>query len=244
MTRFAILAVPRTGSNLLCTLLNSHPEILCHHEVFNPLGIFMALTHRDGGIQLGSLAERERDPLEFLDRVWRTGQNYRCVGFKWTRGQNKIVFENVLQDFRVKKIVLRRHNRIKTYISEQIAKQTQQWEAYSQQEVHRPRPRVTVDTVKLHEHISVNDQFYNEIDMSLTRTHQPHIDVLYESLFSRQEQMRLLEFLCVNAVDQHLTPASVKQNSTDLRDSIANFSELSAAVAGSDYEADLYDREM
>ena len=46
MTRFVILAVPRTGSNLLCTLLNSHPEILCHHEVFNPQGIFTALTHR------------------------------------------------------------------------------------------------------------------------------------------------------------------------------------------------------
>ena len=37
-TRFVILAAPRSGSNLLCTLLNSHPEILCHHEVFNPVG--------------------------------------------------------------------------------------------------------------------------------------------------------------------------------------------------------------
>ena len=37
-TRFVILAAPRSGSNLLCTLLDSHPEILCHHEVFNPVG--------------------------------------------------------------------------------------------------------------------------------------------------------------------------------------------------------------
>lgn len=244
MTRFAILAAPRTGSNLLCTLLNSHPEILCHHEVFNPQGIFMALTHREGDSQLGSLAERDRDPLAFLDRVWRSGHNYRCVGFKWTRGQNKMVLENVLEDAEAKKIVLRRRNRVKTYISEQIAKQTQQWEAYSPQELILPRPSVTVDTVKLREHISDNEQFYTDIDLSLRRMHQPHLDILYESLFSPQEQKRLLEFLGVNVVEQRLTAASVKQNSTDLRDLIANFSELSATLVGSDLEVDLYDREM
>jgi LPS sulfotransferase NodH len=244
MTQFVILAVPRTGSNLLCTLLNSHPEILCHHEVFNPQGIFVALTHRNGGIQLGTRTERDRDPLAFLDRVWLTGRDYRCVGFKWTRGQNKTVFESVLEDSGIKKIVLRRGNRIKTYISEQIAEQTRQWEAYSQQELHLSRPSVTVDNVKLLEHISLNRQFYTDIGESLRRTHQPHIDVLYESLFSPQEQQRLLEFLGVNIVDQRLTAASVKQNSTDLRDSIANFSELSATLVGSDLETDLYDREM
>ncbi|MCA9265021.1 MAG: sulfotransferase, partial [Planctomycetales bacterium] len=69
MKRFVILAVPRTGSNLLCTLLNSHPEILCHHEVFNPQGIFLALTQRDRPHSLPSLDERNRDPLRFLDEV-------------------------------------------------------------------------------------------------------------------------------------------------------------------------------
>ena len=37
---------------MLCTLLGSHPEILCHHEVFNPSGIFYALYYRDGRIDL------------------------------------------------------------------------------------------------------------------------------------------------------------------------------------------------
>jgi LPS sulfotransferase NodH len=244
MTRFVILAVPRTGSNLLCTLLNSHPEILCHHEVFNPQGIFVALTHRYRGNQLGSLVERDRDPLAFLDRVWGTRQNYRCIGFKWTRGQNKMIFKSILEDSRVKKIVLRRHNRIKTFISEQIAEQTQQWEAYSEQELLQPRPCVNVDSDKLLKHISVNDQFYTDINVSLRRTHQPYIDVLYESLFSPQEQKRLLEFLRVNFVDRRLTATSIKQNSTDLRDSIANFSELSATLVGTGLEAHLYDREM
>ena len=38
--RFVILAARRSGSNLLCSLLGSHPHVRCHHELFNPNGIF------------------------------------------------------------------------------------------------------------------------------------------------------------------------------------------------------------
>ena len=65
--RFVILAAPRSGSNQLCTLLNSHPEILCHHEVYNPSAIFYALDLRDGTIELGTRDERDWRPLEFLE---------------------------------------------------------------------------------------------------------------------------------------------------------------------------------
>ncbi len=146
MTRFVILAVPRTGSNLLCTLLNSHPQILCHHEVFNPQGVFTALDYRGHGLAVESLQQRDHDPLGFLDRVWQTGQTTTCVGFKWTRGQNQDVLKSVVEDTGVKKIVLRRRNRIKTYVSERIAQETQQWEVYSRQELTMPRPRIQVDT--------------------------------------------------------------------------------------------------
>ena len=63
--RFVILGAPRTGTNLLCTLLDSHPDVLCHHEVFNPAGIFWALGDRQGALDLGSMAERDADPLGF-----------------------------------------------------------------------------------------------------------------------------------------------------------------------------------
>jgi len=33
--RFVILNAARTAA-IICTLLNSHPEVLCHHEIFNP----------------------------------------------------------------------------------------------------------------------------------------------------------------------------------------------------------------
>ncbi len=243
MLRFAIIAAPRTGSNLLCTLLNSHPDILCHHEVFNPDGIFTALTHRDDAHELGTLADRDRAPLVFLDRIWQTGQGFRCVGFKWTRGQNETAIRRILEDPDIKKIVLRRRNRIKTYISERIAQETRQWEVYSEGELVCPRPRVTVDRADLLNHISQNNQFYDIIHSSLAHSRQPSIDVTYESLFRASEQSRLLGFLGVEDVDGRLTEGSVKQNSTDLRDTIANFCELATSLEGSELQAELHDRE-
>ena len=94
--RVVVLAAPRTGSNLLCTLLNSHSDVLCHHEIFNPEGIFYAITHRDGSLDLGSIQARDRAPLAFLDRVWQAHEGKACVGFKMTRGQNEQVLRQSL----------------------------------------------------------------------------------------------------------------------------------------------------
>ena len=35
ITRFLVVCGPRTGSNMLCSALNSHPRIVCFREVFN-----------------------------------------------------------------------------------------------------------------------------------------------------------------------------------------------------------------
>ena len=241
MTRFVILAAPRTGSNLLCSLLNSHSEILCHHELFNPQGIFTALDFEDHSIDGCSLQQRDRDPVLFLDRVWRIRQGHACIGFKWTRGQNEVLLSQVLEDANVKKIVLRRRNRIKTYVSERIAQATQQWEVYREQELIMPRPRITVDRMDLLNHIEENSQFYQRLQPPEGRSDPPFVNVEYEQLLTSSEHKRLLRFLEVGNSEQPLTPASVKQNPTDLRQSVSNFEELAVALEGSDLQSELHD---
>jgi hypothetical protein len=241
MTRFVILAAPRTGSNLLCTLLNSHPEILCHHEIFNPQGIFTALGFHDDSIDRVSLRQRDRDPILFLDRIWQTRQGHGCIGFKSTRGQNEVVLKEMLEDPNVKKIVLRRLNRIKTYVSEKIAQATQQWEVYQEQELILPRPCITVDRADLVNHINENNQFYSSLQPPKDQSNQRFLDVQYEKLFTNSEHRRLLRFLEVRDCEHDLTPASVKQNPMDLRQSVSNFEELAVALDDSELEAELRD---
>ena len=238
--RFLIVAAPRSGSNYLCTLLNSHPEILCHHEVFNPRGIFYALEFRDGSVDLGSLEERDSDPWGFLDRLWNIPTSSKCVGFKVTRGQAESVLEGLLHDSRVKKIVLRRQNRVKSLVSELIAEKTDQWELYCQTEKVSP-PKVQVELHQLLSHAAENETFYEEIFRTLASSQQPHIVLEYEHLGSRAEQDRALDFLGVTGPYSRLVPASVKQTPADLRTVISNYAELDLALAGTEYESELHD---
>ncbi len=103
----------------------------------------------------------------FLIASGKQGQTTTCVGFKWTRGQNEDVLKSVVEDTGVKKIVLRRRNRIKTYVSEKIAQETQQWEVYSRHELTMPRPRIHVDAEELLQHIAINQHFYAELSADL-----------------------------------------------------------------------------
>jgi hypothetical protein len=224
---------------MLCTLLNSHPEILCHHEIFNPAGIFYALPLRDRGFSLGALEERDRHPLAFLERVWQTSCGYRCVGFKTTRGQNEQVLQALLNDRGVRKIVLRRSNRLKTFVSELISQKTDQWEAYRPNDLIRERPKVRVDVEALRVNIALNESYYSTIEESLQATGQDYLAIMYEALFSEIERLSMLTFLRVSADTSCLSIASVKQNSTDLRELVSNFAELEAIFAGSEMEAEL-----
>lgn len=237
LLRFVVLAAPRTGSNWLCTLLDSHPEILCHHEIFNPERILYSLSCR-GKLDLGTLEERDRDPLSLLDLVWRADFGYPAIGFKLNRGQNETVLRAVLADRDVRKIVIRRDNRIKTYVSEMIAQRTGEWESYPGIELGKQKPHVAVDLAGLRRHIELNEGYYNGIYGALRATGQTWLDLTYEKLATEDERVRLLQFLSVTP-DVRLREATRKQNPEDLRELIANFSELGAQLRGTELEAEL-----
>jgi hypothetical protein len=240
--RFVILAAPRTGSNMLCTLLGSHPDVLCHHELFNPDGVFYALELRDGPFDLGGIKERDRDPLAFLERAWAADLGHSHVGFKMTHRQNEAVFDAVLHDADVRKIVLRRENRVRTFVSLRISEELGQWEVYREADLVSERPRVHVDVGALHESIAENESYYGDLERSLDALGQPFLRVSYERLLAGGERTRALEFLGLpEAVpgDASLRARSIRQNPASLRELVTNYDELEAALAGTALSADL-----
>jgi hypothetical protein len=242
-TRFVILAAPRTGSNMLCTLVGSHPDVLCHHELFNPRGVFYALELRDGSFGLGGIEERDRDPIGFLERVWAADLGHTHVGFKMTHRQNEAALDAVLQDRRVRKIVLRRENRVRTFVSQQISEQLDEWEVYSEADLVCERPRVRVDPDALRTSIAENEAYYGELEASLEATGQPFLRVSYERLLDgNADQGRVLEFLGVPDPARAaavLRIRSVRQNPGPLRELVANFDELEHVLAGTALAAEL-----
>jgi hypothetical protein len=239
--KFVILAAPRTGSNMLCTLLNSHPAILCHHELFNPRGIFVALDHRDRPPELAGVAERDRHPLRFLERVWQVPLGASHIGFKMTRGQADPVIHHVLRDSSVSKIILRRGNRLKTFVSQLVAEHTDQWEAYQDGPQMSPSAMVRIEVPALQAHAELNDAFYGDLRDALESGRQRYIELLYEDLHCRREHTRTLEFLGLTPAHPPLSAVSMKQSGRDLRTMITNFDELDVALRGTEYHEELHD---
>jgi len=113
ITRFVILSEYHYNNNILSNILNSHPSVLCHGELFNPGGIYYSplffdiCSGRNKDIRLASgLQQRNAQPLRFLNRVWQYNNSMPCVGFELIYQQNDTVFNTLLNDTDIKKIVL------------------------------------------------------------------------------------------------------------------------------------------
>ncbi len=238
--RFLILAAPRTGSNLLCGLLNSHPSILCHHGLFNPNGVHYALDHRDGRIDFGSPEKRDLDPAVFLDQVWRNTLGRAAVGFKFNHGESGRALRLLIRDPLVRKILLTRGNRVRAYVSALEAAATGQWESFGATDAPRGRRAVHVDLAGLWNYVHASDHFYASLRESLSAAEQTFLSVYYESLSSPEEMGRLLRFLEVPACGLTLSAPSYKRGSHDLDDLVVNFAELAAALRGSALEDELF----
>ena len=238
--RFVILATPRTGSNWLCTLLDSHPDVLCHHEIFNPEGVFHARSCQPEQLGLATVAERDRDPEAVLRRIWRRPLGHRAVGFKHNRGQSAAVLARVLEDAAVRKIILRRDNRIRTFVSEELARRTGEWESYPGREIGSGTRRLEVTAGPLRRHARENARHYADILQALESTGQRALELRYERLAAAEERARALRFLGVEHPQTPLHGATRKQHPEPLRALIANFEELAVELRGSDLEPELY----
>lgn len=239
--RFVVLAAPRTGSNWLCTLLDSHPRVLCHHELFNPEAIHLSRSLAErldlDTLDLGTLEERERDPAALLDRAWRGHLGHQCVGFKLNLGQEPRAFERVLSDPAARKIVLRRRNRVRTFVSEAIAQRTGDWESYPGLPPRPDPPRLTVAAAELRAHVERNRAYYAALERRLVAAGRPWIEAAYERLEEPAERERILAFLGVPGAP--LVAGTLRQHPQPLRELIVNFEELREQLRGSELEEEL-----
>ena len=239
--RFVVFAAPRTGSNWLCSLLDSHPEVLCHPEIFNPERIIYSVSLRRGELDLGTVEQRDRRPRAVIERVWQETLGRRWVGFKLNRGQSRPAFDAMLGEPAVRKILIRRRNRIKTFASEKLALETGLWESYPWSKANSKMPRIRVSVEELRAHIAVNDRYYRWLETAIEESGGPCLEVTYEELATASERARLLAFLTLSEPSEGLSGMTTKQGSKDLRRLIANFDELAAELAGTELAAELHD---
>lgn len=230
VTPFVIVCLPRTGSNLLGEMLDSHPQILCHMEIFNPKSTYLS---RKPHLRIGTKEERDRDPWWFLKKVFEVTDGCRVVGFKLMPDHNNPVLLALLLNRRVRKIVLHRPNVLQTYVSTCIALQTQHWAVRATDATAGQRAPVKVDIdARAFKRYARKVRIFYAIIAALERlTFQRFFHVNYTQLSQDQTGAALLQFLGVDAQGSLQKPLR-KQNVSSLEQKVGNYDELRRELSG------------
>ncbi len=251
--RFVIFNFPRSGSNLLCSMLNQHPDILCHHEVFNPQKIYYAKDFHEllgddeplprlelinGKVGLGSKWARNASPERFMAKLWQHDFGAQAVGFNLFPTHIPNAAVPVLEDPAVKKVLLVRRNKVKCYVSRAIARKTGVWDLY-EKKANSPKISVTVDPKRLLNWSSGYDRYFDQVRKRLEVTGQGYLDLTYEDIVGpngSEIKTSLLDFIGVTPETHYLQPPLKKQNSNRLSELVSNFAQLEKALQGTELE--------
>jgi hypothetical protein len=195
--RFAIVGLQRTGSSYLVNLFARHPEIHCCGEIFSPGGIHLRWSGNMGGHRaaretVNTLREiRERDPQEFLNAVFAIDFGKPAVGFKIFPSHNPSMFERILADRDIAKIVHSRDNGLARYASLRAARATSDFVGNAE------KPPVEFKAKKFAEFHREHAMFFDDIARRLAADGQRFHRSRFEDFNNPVRLAATLEFLGV-----------------------------------------------
>lgn len=223
VNKFVILAMPRTGSTLLTSTLNTHADIRCHGEIFR-----VNIKKIQGPVKVLNQVEskflddtyRRDNPFEFLEHVFSLEERVSAIGFKLMLFQHRIVMRKIIQeqeDFKI--ILLRRDNVLSVYSSDKIAKATGQSIAGKKSVVKTAQVEFDVESFEAfwqdYEHE------YHETKQLLESVNREYLEIEYNDLRSHQGFKKVLEFVNVSP-EKRMNTFSQKRNSDLITERFSN----------------------
>jgi hypothetical protein len=241
MTRAIILTSQRSGSTLLVSSLQSHPEVLCRGE----------LLIAGMGMPTPRLLEKSRHAYKTV-RLFKTGawlSTRTMRRFYAIPGPRTHVFKAMynhlappwtlnwlLRQKDIRVIHLRRRNLLKQYVS---------YILMGRRRERRWLPNTTVPVAPVRIHVSPQQamQFFRRMQelypRFAARFHDHDVlPLVYEDMIDAQQirtdvALELCDFLEVSR--RPLTTPYVKINPESLRDIVTNYDELAAALRGTQF---------
>lgn len=210
--QFVILSDSRSGTSLLSETLNSHPEILCHGEVFHPSPAHHIKGDRKGLTLEDAVALRDHDIDAYMAWVYDHPEA-RAVGFKMWRSHNQSACDDLIADRTVHKIIYERTNVLARFSSSRLVQATGIYNLPP----GKARPgkldtRITFDrkafAAYLNKHQSLFSHYRNAAK-------GPVLDIAYEAIRDG-DFSTVLNFLGVS--QQDLTPQKAKLHGSAIID--------------------------
>lgn len=227
--RFIITGLPRTGTNLLCSLLRKLPQVSCAAEIFNTRRIYIGSEALNTDPVLHVF--REYNPLYFLDQMlWHEDhpQKIKAVGFKILKDHfltYPVILDYIYKNPKIKIIFCTRRNNLARYYSEKFAFLTDQWTSTDKPcEISQ---KIKLAAPRCEEAFKSDEKFINSVTSMLEENKVEYFNLVYEDFASNisGELNKITDFL---GLDRTETPISNlrKQNTSKLEDVIENYAEL------------------
>lgn len=134
--KFIVSASARSGSSFLIRLLTSHPEVVCHGELFQTgrkqgflAGHYERLREQSPEADRAITELRERDVNRYLYDIVFDSQNKSAAGFKFKTTEQfnpdfRDITDLLVADTDIKVILLRRRDLLAQYISQKCVSLT------------------------------------------------------------------------------------------------------------------------
>lgn len=211
-TKFVIITTERTGSNYLCRLLDNHPQITCHLELYHPRRIFWSSKTEEGDEVIKA---RNDDPIGFLEKIYQypVPPETKSIGFKLFIQHNKQALNNLLQDPGVKKIVLRRDNMLAKYSSKIIANQTKTW---STKKSDDEQAKIEWDEQGFLDYQAKMDKFYSNVFDTLREQGDTWFDLEYLQVRNEAVIEKMMTFVGVTYQNVSDDVKIQKQNTSNI----------------------------
>ena len=253
---FVIWFRERSGSSYICSLLDSHPEVLCRREDFDLAMVDDENDYDEGVFRFkGKVYRRQfkgfkntsrNDPtptqtVEHLRRIM--SQPKTACGFKFKFDIQVASYPEIVDELhwltrQLRVLLLTRENFLKQAVSRQNMERLQVNQNQSNLGKARRRlPPLQLDVERAVHYANCfkadNQKFLNSVANFANVK-----NIVYEKLLAdpTREIKELLEFMGVDP-EIELTANINKATPDRLSEAIENFDELAAAVAGTDLEA-------
>jgi LPS sulfotransferase NodH len=246
-TRFIITCAARTGSTMLRFMLDSHPQMVCHGEVFSRSLIgFVGVSRPEGednNSPIKQLLEKTRNerPVDFLrDYLFYAG-SYQAIGAKIKYHQLEqprwsAVFDWLLADRDIRVVHLIRENRLQRLVSAIMTKLT--GVTYVLASDPQPEPRRPVRKIVVDVESCIRDFTAVQAAEARFRRHfsgHRTFEVSYEGIIDERSRQLLDLQRFLGLEETALTAYTVKQSADRLEDVIENYSEVRDALCQTEF---------
>ncbi|MEL6521179.1 MAG: Stf0 family sulfotransferase [Pseudomonadota bacterium] len=228
--KFVVLASPRSGSTLLCTMLNRAPGVVCHFELFHNEYIQF---YGEPDMSPEKLFARDADTLTFLDETFEQFSDAADVqGFKLFAHHPLEVQNRIFQDPDFKLIYLSRQNRLAQFSSYEIAVATDNW-IKNTPGLDKKAPKLDWDQAAFEAYEADWNRVEREWRARFVDRDLPPLQLDYEELLTDQTRRSLNDYLGISIPAEAAVSTKVyRQNPTTILDRFNDPENVAEYLAG------------